>query len=75
MERIVYSILFMILLTTLFYVSKSDVFFNNDGRLKHFGINGNTNNETLFSFGSVVVIMSLFSVFLFTILDFLMKKK
>lgn len=67
MKRIIYSILFYVLLMILVVLAKpSFLFTNNSHELKPFGIG---DQKTMFSFGVVAVIMAIVSFYLFAIID------
>lgn len=66
MERVIYSVLFFILFVTLLYVSKHSILFLPSGNLRAFGIK---QDETLFSFGTICVVVSFTCVFAFTLLE------
>ena len=64
--RIVYSILFYILLMVLIILAKPSVMFDNDGNIKIFGTG---DDKTLFSFGVFSVIVAIISFYIFSMID------
>lgn len=65
-SRVIYSVVFFILLIILLYMSKSSIFFEKDGELKTFGLGP---DRTLFSFGIITVVIAIASFYLFCIID------
>ena len=74
--RVIYSILFYILLVVLLFVAKPSLIFNDAGNIKQFGIDGSRNSrKTLFSFGVFTVSLALLSFYLFALVDVFVKTK
>lgn len=70
-SRVVYSVLFYLLLMTLIFVSKPSIMFDERGDIKHFGI-GDT--KTMFSFGVLTVVIAVLSFYTFCIIDLVFQK-
>ena len=68
MKRIVYSILFYVLLIVLIALAKPSLMFESDGNLKQFGIS-NDGHKTLFSFGVFTVVLAIVSFYIFCLID------
>lgn len=65
-SRVIYAILFYILLLLLFVSIKPTLIFNQDGSLKTFGLE---DEETLFSLGIFTVIIAILSFYTFCLID------
>lgn len=65
-SRVIYAILFYILLLLLFVSIKPTLIFNQDGSLKTFGLE---DEETLFSLGVFTVIIAILSFYTFCLID------
>ena len=70
-SRIVYSIVFYVLLMMLIVLSKPSVVFEYDGTLKTFGIGY---DKTMFSFGVFSVVLAVLSFYIFCIIDLVFTK-
>lgn len=68
--RLLYSIVFFILLITLVHMSKLSVIFDKDGKLRPFGIG---ENKTMFSFGVFTVVLAILSFYFFCVIDIIFK--
>lgn len=68
--RLLYSIVFFILLITLVHMSKFSVIFDRDGKLRPFGIG---DNKTMFSFGVFTVVLAILSFYFFCVIDIIFK--
>lgn len=68
--RLLYSIVFFILLITLIHMSKLSVIFDKDGKLRPFGIG---DNKTMFSFGVFTVVLAILSFYFFCVIDIIFK--
>ena len=66
MKRIIYSMLFFVLVTFLVIITKPSLMFNPDGQIKAFGIG---DEKTMFSFGVFTVVTAVFSFYVFCIID------
>lgn len=64
--RVLYSIIFYVLIIVLLYVAKPPLIFNEDGNLKHFGLG---QSDTMFSFGVFTVVVAFLSFYIFAIID------
>ena len=66
-SRVIYSVIFFILLLVLLYTSKSSIMFEQDGKeIKKFGLG---HEQTLFSFGIFTIVLAIASFYLFCIID------
>lgn len=64
--RIVYSIVFYVLVMTLIVVSRPSVVFEKDGSLRPYGVGM---DKTMFSFGVFAVVMAVLSFYMFCVID------
>jgi hypothetical protein len=62
----VYSCFFFILVIVLLYLSKNPLVFNDNGKLKHFGVYPDC---TIFSFGVFSIVLAILSFYVFAVLD------
>lgn len=69
-SRVMYSVLFFVLLILLLFISKPSVMFDEHGNFKPFGIGS---EKTLFSFGVFTVVLAIVSFYVFTLLDIIFK--
>lgn len=69
-SRVVYSLLFYILLMILIIVSKPLIMFDEAGQIKPFGIG---DDKTMFSFGVLTVVVAIVSFYAFCIIDIIFK--
>lgn len=69
--RIIYSILFYVLLIILIILAKPSVMFENDGSLKPFGIG---DDKTMFSLGVFTVVLAVLSFYVFCMIDLIFAK-
>jgi hypothetical protein len=65
-SRVIYSVMFFVLLLILLYTSKSSIMFEKDGEIKKFGLGS---DQTLFSFGIFTIVLAIASFYLFCIID------
>ena len=70
-SRIVYAVLFYILLIVLIIVSKPSIMFDEYGDIKQFGIG---DDKTMFSLGVFSVILALISFYVFCLVDMIFAK-
>lgn len=68
--RLLYSIVFFILLITLVHMSKLSIIFNTNGALRAFGIG---DDKTMFSFGVFTVVLAILSFYFFCVIDVIFK--
>lgn len=68
--RLLYSIVFFILLITLVHMSKVAIIFDKEGQLRPFGIG---NEKTMFSFGVFTVVLAILSFYFFCVIDVIFK--
>jgi hypothetical protein len=74
--RIIYSIVFYILLIILIIISRPSYLFDINGNLKPFGVDlDGTGNKTMFSFGVFSVVLAIISFYIFCIIDMIFAKK
>jgi hypothetical protein len=70
-SRIVYSIVFYVLLMILIVLSKPGVIFEKNGSVKAFGVGY---DKTMFSFGVFSVVLAVISFYVFCIIDLVFAK-
>ncbi len=70
-SRIVYAVLFYILLIVLIIVSKPSLMFDDYGNIKQFGIG---DEKTMFSLGVFSVILAVISFYIFCLVDMIFAK-
>lgn len=68
--RLLYSIVFFVLLITLVQTSKPSIIFGQDGSLRPFGIG---EHKTMFSFGVFTVVLAVLSFYFFCVIDVVFK--
>lgn len=66
MKRIIYSIMFFLLVIILIVLTKPSLMFEPNGGIKAFGIG---EEKTMFSFGVFTVVFSMASFYIFCIID------
>lgn len=64
--RIVYSVIFFMLLMTLAYVAKPTLMFEKDDSIRKFGLN---KKETIFSLGVFTTVSAILSFYSFCMID------
>jgi hypothetical protein len=69
--RIIYSILFYVLLIILIILAKPSVIFEKDGSLKQFGIG---DDKTMFSLGVFTIVLAVLSFYVFCMIDLIFGK-
>lgn len=69
-SRVIYSILFFLLIMILVVVAKPSIVFSTDGTLKEFGIG---EDKTLFSLGIFTVVIAILSFYTFCVIDLVFK--
>lgn len=65
-SRVIYSVLFYLLLMILIYVSKPPILFDEKGNVKIFGVG---DDKTMFSLGVLTVVIAVLSFYIFCIID------
>lgn len=68
--RLLYAIVFFILLIALLFTTKPSLIFNQDGSLKPYGVG---EDKTMFSFGVFTVVLAILSFYFFCIIDLVFK--
>lgn len=68
MKRIIYSVLFYVLLITLIAISKPSLMFDTKGNIKPFGVS-NDGEKTMFSFGVFSIVLAIASFYIFCLID------
>lgn len=68
--RLLYSIVFFILLITLIHISKPSIIFDKNGEIRPFGIG---KQKTMFSFGVFTVVLAILSFYFFCVIDIIFK--
>lgn len=71
-SRVLYSVIFFVLLLVLLFISKPSIMFEENGDIKNFGMG---HDKTLFSFGIFTIVLAILSFYLFTLLDIVFKNK
>mgnify|MGYP003452596851 CR=1 FL=1 len=69
--RVLYSVLFYILLIVLIIIAKPSVMFELDGNIKTFGIG---EDKTMFSLGVFTVVLAILSFYVFCLIDLVFGK-
>lgn len=70
-SRIVYALLFYILLIILVIVSKPSVMFEKDGSIRPFGVG---EDKTMFSLGVFSIVFAIVSFYIFCLVDMIFTK-
>lgn len=70
-SRVIYSVLFYLLLMILIYVSKPSILFDEKGNIRFFGIG---DDKTMFSLGVLTVVIAVVSFYIFCIIDLVFYK-
>lgn len=74
--RIIYSVLFYVLLLVLIIIARPNILFSKDGNLKSFGVDLDGNgSKTMFSFGVFSVILAIISFYIFCLIDLIFSHK
>lgn len=71
-SRIVYAILFYVLLIILVVLAKPSIIFEKDGSIKQFGVG---EEKTMFSLGVFSVVLAIVSYYIFCLVDMIFAKK
>ena len=69
--RVIYSLLFYLLVIVLLFVSKPSSLFDANGDIKGYGIG---EGKTVFSFGVFAIVLAILSFYIFALLDILFQK-
>ena len=69
-SRVIYSVLFFVLIMILAIVSKPSIMFNEDGQIKPFGLG---EEKTMFSVGVVTSVVAILCFYTFCIIDIVFK--
>lgn len=69
-SRVVYSVMFYILLMILIVLSKPSLMFTTNGKIKEFGI---SDDKTMISLGVFTVLSAIVSFYIFCIIDLIFK--
>lgn len=69
-SRVVYSVLFYILVMTLILIAKPSLMFDKKGEVKRFGIG---DDKTMFSVGVLTALLAIISFYIFCIIDIVFK--
>ena len=70
--RVIYAVLFYVLLIILIILAKPSVMFENNGTLKQFGIG---EDKTMFSLGVFTVVLAVLSFYVFCMIDLVFGNK
>lgn len=68
--RLLYATAFFVLLIMLIYTSKPHLVFDNNGKLRPYGIG---DDKTMFSFGVFTVVLAIISFYFFCVIDVIFK--
>ena len=71
-SRVIYSVLFYVLLIILIILAKPSIIFNSNGDIKLFGIG---EEKTLFSLGVASILLALLSFYIFCLIDLIFTQK
>ena len=71
-SRIVYALLFYVLLVILLIISKPALIFEKDGSIKSFGVG---EDKTMFSLGVFITVLAIFSFYIFALVDMIFSKQ
>ena len=71
-KRLMYTVLFFVLLIILFIVSRPKFLFDQDGNLIPFGTG---EGKTIIPLGIIVIILAFVSFYMFTMIDLVFEKK
>lgn len=69
-SRVIYSLLFYVLLMILVFVSKPSIMFDKTGSIKQFGIG---DDKTMFSLGVITSVVAIISFYTFCVIDIIFK--
>lgn len=74
--RVVYSLLFYVLVVLLLFVSKPSMMFSTDGQFKAFGVGTTVDGKpkTVVSFGVAIVVFSILTFYMFALIDLVFGK-
>lgn len=70
--RVIYAILFYVLLVVLISLAKPSIMFDTDGSVKPFGIGY---DKTMFSLGVFTVVLAVLSFYIFCLIDLIFASK
>lgn len=70
--RIIYSVLFYVLLIVLIVLAKPQIMFDRDGKMKEFGVG---EEKSVFSFGLCSMVLAIISFFIFCLVDVIFKNR
>lgn len=70
-SRVIYSLLFYVLLMVLVFVSKPSIMFEKNGDIKAFGIG---DDKTMFSLGVITSVIAILSFYTFCVIDIVFKQ-
>jgi hypothetical protein len=70
-SRIVYAVLFYVLLIILLVLSKPSIMFEKDGSIKPFGVG---QEKTMFSIGVFSIVLAILSYYIFCLVDMIFAK-
>ena len=71
-KRIIYNVMFFILVIVLVIVWKPSIMFDENNNIKQFGVG---NDKTIFSLGCLIAIVAFVSFYIFTVIDIIFAKK
>jgi hypothetical protein len=71
-SRVIYSVLFYVLLIILIILAKPSIMFNSNGDIKLFGVG---EEKTMFSLGVASIVLALVSFYIFCLIDLIFAQK
>ena len=71
-SRVVYSILFYVLLIILIILAKPSIMFHSNGNIKLFGVG---EHKTMFSLGVASIVLAIASFYIFCLIDLIFASK
>jgi hypothetical protein len=71
-SRVIYSVLFYVLLIILIILAKPSIMFNSNGDIKLFGVG---EDKTMFSLGVASILLALVSFYIFCLIDLVFSQK
>ena len=71
-SRVIYSVLFYVLLIILIILAKPSIIFHSNGVIKTFGVG---ENKTMFSLGVASIVLAIMSFYIFCLIDLVFTQK
>lgn len=67
-SRLIYTVIFYLLLMVIIFMQKPRIIFNEDNSLKNFGFG---ENQTLYSMGTFSIVIAIISFYIFALIDYI----